>query len=146
MYGVSILTLAHTPKRNNSQPIGRNDLAGSKMLINFCDSAFAIGESAKDKRFRYLKQIKSRSTEIIYDTENVAVFEVNKPENFLMFTHVHTSSEHEHLRQYTPQDKESLTTQVIELRGKGKSQREIASELGIGLGTVNKYLNCSRSQ
>ena len=34
-YDLSILVLAHTPKRDLSKPISRNDLAGSKMLINF---------------------------------------------------------------------------------------------------------------
>src|ERR1019366_3313940 len=59
-YNLSILALAHTPKRDLSKPITRNDLQGSKMLINFCDSSFTIGESQKDKTVRYLKQIKVR--------------------------------------------------------------------------------------
>ncbi len=144
-YGLSILVLAHTPKRNLSYPITRNDLQGSKMLINFCDSAFALGESAKDKSLRYLKQIKSRNAEIVYDADNVAVFEIAKPENFLSFTLVHTNYEHEHLKQHSKQDKESLIEQVLLLNNKGKSQREISIELSIALGTVNKYLKCSRS-
>lgn len=63
-YGLSILALAHTPKRDLSKSITRNDLQGSKMLINFCDSSFSIGESSTDKNIRYLKQIKARNTEI----------------------------------------------------------------------------------
>ena len=51
-YGLSILVLAHTPKRDSGKPLGRNDLQGSKMIINFCDSAFAIGESAKNIGWR----------------------------------------------------------------------------------------------
>lgn len=142
-YNLSILVLAHTPKRNLSQPISRNDLQGSKMLINFCDSAFAIGESAKDKSLRYIKQIKSRNSEIIYDADNVAVFEITKENNFLAFTSVHgvhTTCEHEHLKQYTKEDKETLIANAKDLCKRGKSQREISIELGIGLGTVNKYL------
>jgi hypothetical protein len=77
-YGLSILALAHTPKRDLSKPITRNDLQGSKMLINFCDSSFSIGESSSDKNIRYLKQIKARNTEIIYDTENVCVCQIDK--------------------------------------------------------------------
>ena len=34
-HGLSILALAHTPKRDATKPLGRNDLQGSKMLINF---------------------------------------------------------------------------------------------------------------
>ncbi|HLC17289.1 MAG TPA: LuxR family transcriptional regulator, partial [Thermodesulfovibrionia bacterium] len=77
-YSLSILVLAHTPKRDLSKPLTRNCLAGSKMLINFCDSAFAIGESAKDKGLRYLKQIKCRNSQMIYDTENVILCELLK--------------------------------------------------------------------
>ena len=147
-YNLSILVLAHTPKRNLSQQITRNDLQGSKMLINFCDSAFAIGESAKDKSLRYLKQIKSRNSEIIYDTENVLMFEITKPDNFLAFTPVHgvhTSDEREHLQQQTQEKKEENIVRCIELSKKGLSQRDISKELGISLGTVNKYINRSCS-
>lgn len=45
-YGLSILVLAHTPKRSMECPITSNDLAGSKRLYNFFDSVFAIGKSA----------------------------------------------------------------------------------------------------
>ena len=139
-YDLSILVLAHTPKRNLNLPITRNDLQGSKMLINFCDSAFSIGESAKDKSLRYLKQIKSRNSEIIYDSENVAVYEITKPDNFLSFTFVHTGNEHEHLKHHSVEDKNSLIEKAKELNNKGISQREISKQLCIGLGTVNKYL------
>lgn len=142
-YGLSILVLAHTPKRNPSNPISRNDLQGSKMLINFCDSAFAIGESFKDKRLRYIKQIKARNTGIYYDTENVALFEITKPYNFLAFTPVHgvhTTCEHEHLKTYTEKDREAQKEQARELARSGKSQRDIAALLGIAASTVNKYL------
>ena len=57
-YGLSLLILAHTPKRDATKGITKNDLSGSKMLMNFCDSAFAIGESFQKNGLRYLKQIK----------------------------------------------------------------------------------------
>ena len=47
------------------------------------DMIFAIGESVKDKNLRYLKQIKARATEIIYDSENVMDFEIIKHINYL---------------------------------------------------------------
>ena len=49
-YGLSMLVLAHTPKRDLSQQITGNDLQGSKMLMNFCDSAFTIELKAVQKR------------------------------------------------------------------------------------------------
>ncbi|MEO8853520.1 MAG: AAA family ATPase [Ginsengibacter sp.] len=139
-YGLSILALAHTPKRDLSKPITRNDLQGSKMLINFCDSSFAIGESSTDKNLRYLKQIKARNTEIIYDAENVCVCQISKPENFLQFEFINFGTEREHLKQFTEKDRESLIEKSKELSQKGFSQRQISGELNISLGAVNKYL------
>lgn len=139
-FGLSILALAHTPKRDLSKPITRNDLQGSKMLINFCDSSFAIGESTKDKNLRYIKQIKARNTAINYDAENVCVFQIEKPSNFLRFDFIEYGKESGHLKQVSEKDKESLITNAKELSMSGKSQREIANQLGISLGAVNKYL------
>lgn len=139
-YGLSILVLAHTPKRDLTKPITRNDLQGSKMLINFCDSSFSIGESYSDKNIRYLKQIKSRNTEIIYDAENVCVCQIAKPHNFLQFEFLNFGREREHLRQPSEQDRENIILKVKELNLQGKSQRQISAEMGISLGAVNKYL------
>lgn len=61
-YHLSLLILSHTPKRDLSKPITRNDLQGSKMLINLCDSSFSIGERSTDKGIRYIKMIKARNT------------------------------------------------------------------------------------
>ncbi len=130
-YGLSILALAHTPKRDLSKPITRNDLQGSKMLINFCDSSFSIGESHSDKNLRYLKQIKQRNTEQIYDAENVCVCQIDKPHNFLLFEFVNFGKEWEHLKQHTEKDKENLNEKVSELKQQGRSLRDIGAELGI---------------
>lgn len=139
-YGLSILVLAHTPKRNLSNPITRNDLQGSKMLINFCDGCFAIGESTRDNKIRYIKEIKQRNEPIRYDAENVIVCEIIKPDNFLHFSFLEWGCESEHLRQMTDTDRDIIIAHVKELLSQGKSQREIAETLGIGLGSVNKYL------
>lgn len=138
-YNLSILVLAHTPKRDLSKAITRNDLQGSKMLINFCDSSFTIGESHKDKNARYLKQIKQRNTEQIFDGENVCLCQIIKSDNFLQFEFLSFSTEQEHLRRLTEQDRESNIERVKELLEEGKKQRQISAELGISLGTVNKY-------
>jgi RecA-family ATPase len=139
-YDVSVLILAHTPKRDLSKPITRNDLQGSKMLINFCDSSFSIGESHSDTNLRYLKQIKQRNTEQIYDAENVCVCQIYKPSNFLLFEFLNFGNELEHLKQRTEKDRANIIENVKELSQLGKSQRVISVELGISLGSVNKYL------
>ena len=139
-YNLSILALAHTPKRDLNKPINRNDLQGSKMLINFTDSCFAIGESHNDKHLRYLKQIKARNTEILYDTENVVLCQIEKPENFLGFEFLGYGAEREHLKELSSNDREKNISEAKELRSQGFTQRQIATQLGISLGAVNKYL------
>ena len=140
-YKLSILVLAHTPKRDLSRPITQNDLGGSKMLFNFIDSCFAIGQSNKGKDLRYIKQIKARNTAMIYDTENVIVCQIDKAYNFLNFEFVNFGAEQEHLKQYSEKDRKSSIKQAKELSEKGYSQRKISKKLGISLGAVNKYLN-----
>jgi RecA-family ATPase len=140
-YGLSILALAHTPKRDLSKPITRNDLQGSKMLINFCDSAFSIGESHSDKNLRYLKQIKQRNTEQIYDAENVCVCQIDKPLNFLLFEFVNFGKELEHLKQHTEKDTENQNDKIVELKKQGRSLREIGAELGISHTKVGRILD-----
>ncbi len=139
-YGLSILALAHTPKRDYSKPITRNDLQGSKMLINFCDSSFAIGESCKENGLRYLKQIKVRNAALQFDAENVILCQIQKPENFLHFEITGYGSESEHLRDTSDRNREGLIVEAKNLANAGKPQRHIARELGISVGAVNKYL------
>ncbi len=139
-YDLSILALAHTPKRDLSKTLTVNDLQGSKMLSNFADSIFAIGESAKDKNLRYLKQIKARNTEEIYHAENIAVCQIIKPDNFLMFEFLSFGNEREHLKHLSEADKADLIEKVKNFSAQHKTQREIAKEIGISLGAVNKYL------
>lgn len=142
-YNLSILALAHTPKRDLTKPITRNDLQGSKMLINFVDSCFAIGESQGDKCLRYVKQIKARNTEILYDTENVIVCQIQKPFNFLEFEFVEFGTEREHLKLVSDNDKEQLEQNILELKKSNPtlSLREIAKQLGTNAMKVKRTIN-----
>lgn len=138
-HGLSILVLAHTPKRDLSKPITRNDLQGSKMLINFVDSAFAIGESYRDKSLRYIKQIKARNTEMMYDTDNVIVCQIQKPFNILEFEFVGFGTEREHLRQLSDTDRDNRITESLELKRQGNTNVQIAKHFGVSEGAVRKW-------
>jgi RecA-family ATPase len=111
-YNLSLLVLAHTPKRDLTKPLTRNDLQGSKVLMNFCDSSFAIGESSSDSSFRYIKMIKVRSTEHIYDSDNIIVCQITKPHNFLHFSFLHFDSEYKHLKTVSERDKQKLVEEI----------------------------------
>lgn len=142
-YGLSILALAHTPKRDLSRPITENDLQGSKMLYNFIDSCFAIGRSNADKQIRYIKQIKARNTATIYDTENVAVCQLDKPYNFVAFEFLEYGAEREHLKQITDTDREQLEQNIIELKTSNPnlSLGDIANQLGTNKMKVKRTLD-----
>ena len=139
-HGLSMLILAHTPKRCLSNPITQNDLAGSKKLYNFFDSVFAIGKSAKDSNLRYIKQLKVRYGNYTYDADNVIVSAIEKVGAFLQFVNIDYATEKEHLKELTDKDRTEAINEVKRLSGEGKSQREIARALNLSLGCVNKYL------
>jgi archaellum biogenesis ATPase FlaH len=139
--GLSILVLAHTPKRRNpGAPISTDDLHGSKLLINFADSAFAIGASSTQQGLCYLKQIKQRNTSQVYGEDNVCLCRIHKPGNFLQFRFMGNSPETLHLRTRHQLNPELLAQKAAQLSATGLSQRQISRELNVSLGYVNKLL------
>jgi hypothetical protein len=139
-FNLSILVLAHTPKRNPYMPLTVNDLQGSKMLINFADSAFAIGQSHARPGLRYLKQIKQRSNQQQYGAGNVALISLENHVNFLRYKVEGFASEQDHLRQPETTEKESLRKQIATLHNQGLGLRKIASEVGVHFTTVGRML------
>jgi len=137
---LSMLVLAHTPKRDASKPITRNDISGSSMIINFTDSAFSIGESTRSSEIRYLKQIKpGRFSSTKYDSENVIVCSISNPLNFTRFSFVEFDSEKNHLKEQD--EKSSRNNEMMLMHKSGASLREIASKFGLSPEGVNKALN-----
>jgi RecA-family ATPase len=141
-HNISLLVLAHTPKRDASKPLTKNDLSGSKMLMNFCDSCFAIGESAQETGLRYIKQIKQRNTELIYDIQNVIVCKIEKESNFLEFVFIGFENEIDHLK---PKNNEDQLNQILDLKKQGIPNTQIALTLGICEGTVRNKLKKSEN-
>ena len=140
-YGLSLLVLAHTPKRSLDCPITSNDLAGSKRLYNFFDSVFAIGKSAQDGSLRYVKQLKVRYGTYSYDA---IIYEIEKVDCFLQFVHRGYSTEKEHLKQLGDDESTRRDSQILELSRMGKSLREIASQVGCGKSTVGRVIHRSK--
>jgi hypothetical protein len=138
--GVSILILAHTPKRDKFKSMSKNDIQGSRMVLNFADSSFTIGESALDPKIRFLKQIKQRNGAEAYGADNVVVCQISKVDSFTGFTFVGYEAEWKHLKESTVEDRSNAKQKARELSATGKTQRAIASELGVSASNVNKYL------
>ena len=137
-YDLSLLILAHTPKRALSNPITQNDLAGSKKLYNFFDSVFAIGKSAKDSNLRYIKQLKVRFGSYEYDADNVIVSTIEKVGSFLQFINIGYATEMEHLKEMSEKDVSQQTEEIKRLFQQGKSIRDIANQLNISKSKVGR--------
>ncbi len=139
-FDLSVLVLAHTPKRDLSREISINDLAGSKMLMNFCDSAFSIGKSITDEKIRYIKQIKERNCEKIYGSDNVVVCRVSKNDNFLSFQVTGYGAERDFLISKSSRMIEDEIEMAKSLSRQGDSQRTIAEKMNLSVGKVNGLL------
>jgi AAA domain len=128
-FGLSILVLAHTPKRPNPvNPLTVNDLAGSRQLANFADSIFCIGKSVQGIDIRYIKQLKARSCGV---QEEVLVCELGKPYNFLGFEFLNEDFEQNHLHNKNEAD-EKIKAIIIEMKAENKevSLNTIAEKAG----------------
>lgn len=144
-HGWTILTIAHTPKRNMSNPLTQNDLAGSKRLFNFCDGCFAIGRSARDENERYLKQLKCRSSQIKYHGDNVLVCKIVKKNCFTYFEAAGYANEKELLKDNTlTEDERVLRDAVYELADQGLSCQAIANQLAISKSRAWRILDKRR--
>ena len=139
-YHLTIIVIAHTPKRRGYEPITQNDLAGSAKLINFFDAGIAIARSAKDPNLRYVKQVKVRTGEYLYDAENVMIYDVNKVNGFLKFEFREYGREGDHLKTPSKDFELEEIQDILKFQAQGKSLRAIAKELDMSLGMVQRRL------
>lgn len=135
---LSMLIIAHTPKRDESLPISVNDLAGSKRLANFFDSIFTIGKSTKGTEYRYIKQLKCRNGAIEYDENNVLLMYIEKSEdNFLSFHEIGCGCERNELKLSTY---DRVKEQVKQLHQEGNTVKQICDQLGVSKSSVYRIL------
>lgn len=143
-YDLTIIVIAHTPKRRGWEPITQNDLAGSAKLMNFFDAGIALARSAKDNNLRYLKQVKVRTGEYQYDAENVIVYDVSKTNGCLRFEMQGYAKEEDHLSNREGGDDYSEMIEVLKLQRDGKTVREIALILNMSKSTVQRRLTVAK--
>lgn len=145
-YHLTILAIGHTPKRYSNTPLTQYDLAGSAKLVNLFDAAIALGCSVKDKYKRYIKQVKVRSGELIYDEDNVIVCELSTEDGWLQLKFIGEESEHEHLRRRDDSDKDQLLEQVADLVQRGYSVRKVKEELGLSHGMAQRMVTKAKNK
>ncbi|QIA06429.1 AAA family ATPase [Draconibacterium halophilum] len=139
--GLSIMILGHTPKKFDYTPLTNSDLAGSSKLIQFADSAFAIGKSRIDTDFRYLIQTKfSRTKREAYSKDNVITIRKVFDNNCLRFQQEGTGKESEHISD----DGDDTKLQAIALRNQGLTVRAVAEKIGVSIGTVSNWTKNTR--
>ena len=143
-YGLTTIVIAHTPKRRGWKPITQNDLAGSAKLINFFDAGIAIARSANDNNLRYLKQVKVRTGEFQYDSDNVLLMDVNKDDGFLKFDLLGTGREEDHLNALEGGEIADELVSILKMKREGMTVREIAEVLNIGKSTVQRRIESAR--
>ena len=149
---LTIVALAHTPKKKKWESMSRNDLAGSAVIGNFIDSLFTINHSRfeDDEHSRYLKQLKARSVEVIYHSGNVVTVKTCKVhQNFTGIERIQHESlndpyyyEDEHLAKskvaetvvYSEETKKDLKLKLVEVVKDNPeiTARALAEEVGIG--------------
>jgi archaellum biogenesis ATPase FlaH len=147
-FGLTILLIAHCPKRDKKKPITDNSLGGTKMIINFVDSAFAVGSSEQGESIRYIKQIKARECEKAKDV--MSVYITNTP--YLSFKQIDWTSEEVHIdpksqKVYeilTPEQEIKLLTLLSEIHSNSviaetSQLLEIAEKTGLQPTTVFAY-------
>ncbi len=167
---ISILVLAHTPKRRASHPLTEHDLQGSINIANFADSMFAMETSRTGTDVRYLKQIKTRTGRKQFGHTNVAAFSLQKFDfaaaqgivqnierppfnNFLGMKFKKFNHENDHLEfpqqsrsrnRSLSKDKASVIENAKRLATEGKSSRKIAKELNISRMSAARYVQMAK--
>ena len=103
----------------------------------FVDSAVALARVPGKPCQRYIKQVKVRSSEAIYDGEHVALLELVDSMGWLHMEFIGEASENELLysAEHDPRIDEARA-----LHSDGKSLREIAAIMSVGKSTVSRWL------
>ncbi|MCU0345851.1 MAG: AAA family ATPase [Saprospiraceae bacterium] len=131
---LTILVIAHTPKRDLSQPVQSRHLAGAKNLDNFAKSVIAISFSKQDPDKRYIKQTKCRNRSDnyqAYDETHVVDCVISRNDGFLQYDFYGFSNEQTHLtaKDHSEVEAEAIRYAYDERVKNNTSFRDIAKQL-----------------
>ena len=143
---LTIIIIAHTPKRDPSLPIELRHLADAKALSNFTKTVIAISKSKLDPNLRYIKQLKVRQDIENYGEDNVIVCQINKADSGrLEYEFKGFGKETEHL--VTPDIEEqepAILEECLQLRKAGKSWRQLADHIKTEYGITMTHTTVMR--
>lgn len=141
-YGLSILVLAHSPGTRAVRPLAGADLPNARVIAGFADSIFAIGQNMSDRSVRYIKHIKHRSTESVYDEDNLPTYRMAKlGENFLGFRFMGFCTEDQHLNGERTGPDWALIDQIKEMSDRGMTIRAVAAKLELTKTRTHRLLH-----
>ncbi|MBI1228147.1 MAG: AAA family ATPase [Bacteroidetes bacterium] len=131
---LTIIVIAHTPKRDLSQPVQSRHLAGAKNLDNFAKSVTAISFSKQDPDKRYIKQTKCRNRTDGYqpfDENHVIECAISRNDGSLQYDFYGFSSELAHLtaKDHSEVEAEAIRYAYEDRVKNGTSFRDIAIQL-----------------
>lgn len=139
-YQCLFIFLHHTGKRSEEFEPSKKNLLGSQGIEAKMRMVAELRQDPNDSSLRHFCIVKGNYLPREFKSES---FELRFDENMLF----HNNGNRKPFDQLqkkverSPEHREHLVEQVKELASSGKSQREIAKQLNIGLGTVNNYLN-----
>lgn len=139
-YGLTLIIVAHTPKRDPSKPLTRDDLSGSSKLMALIDDAIAVGLSARDKNERYVKTIKFRDDEDPYPADSVAVYKIEKVDGYTQFVYQGRGVEKDFLRQKNNTTDLEDMQEFVNLQAQGMTLVKMAEETGFKKSTIHRKL------
>ena len=144
-HDLTVIVVGHTPKRDPSNPVTMNDLAGSKRLVNFFDSVIAVARQNGEQKFCYVKHLKGRNDMIVYDSTNVLAYKIEKEyDGFLGFSLTTTAPKGQFLK--IDRDRGSLKEEVESYLNVNYSAEKIAGILGLSRATVYRLIKDIRKK
>ena len=139
-HNLSILVVASVPRAKNNRPLDQADLQKARLSQFDFDSIFAIGRCNARNDIRYIKQLKSCYGPLILDHDHSLMVRLESEDGFLHFHRIDTQRENVNLDINDIRDWQEINARIIELRMKKWTQLDIAKELNISVGKVNKTL------
>lgn len=138
---LSVLIVAHSKKRNDFKPITIADLNGSSFMAAAADSIFALNISRKGKDIRYVKQLKSRDSEIEYGEDNVLEYKIKRDKDGMLRLNLQGTTTEDEQIEIDDIAKHEMEDKIRLMNTKGKSIREIAKKLKISPSRVYRCLH-----
>ncbi|MBK9214472.1 MAG: AAA family ATPase [Chloracidobacterium sp.] len=137
---VSVLVIADVARADRPRALTLNCLGGLRLAANIADSIFALGQSGEAADERYLKHLRSRSTDIIFNSAHLPTFALIKDERaFLGFEFIQYENERTLMTDIRLEAEDELTVRIYrEIKEKGRSIRDVAEEVGKSKSTVHR--------